>query len=147
MATIKKILCPLELWEENTTKIVDYAAMMAKCFGAELILVHVTPKFDSYTKASIVLASATTLEEEVLEESENKMKKLLGSAKLKDVKATSMIVSGDAAETILETATKKKADLIVMGTHGRSAVGRVLFGSIAEKIVRGSSIPVVTVRP
>ena len=147
MATVKKILCPLELWEEKTTKILDYAAMMAKTFGAELILVHVTPTFDEYTRASVVLASATTLEEEILEESEAKMKKLLNSSKLKDIKATNMLVKGSAAEAILEAAKKQKAEMIVMGTHARGAVGRVLFGSVAEKVVRTSPIPVVTVRP
>jgi nucleotide-binding universal stress UspA family protein len=48
---------------------------------------------------------------------------------------------------ILEFAAEAKADLIIMGTHGRTGIDRILFGSVAAKIVRGADIPVLTVRP
>ena len=54
---------------------------------------------------------------------------------------------GYAAEEILSRAREEKADLIVMGTHGRKGIDRILFGSVAEKVVKNADMPVLTVRP
>ena len=58
----------------------------------------------------------------------------------------SFIVPGIAYEEIIKTAQEQEADLIVMGTHGRAGLDHVLFGSTAEKVVRKSPIPVMTIR-
>jgi nucleotide-binding universal stress UspA family protein len=63
------------------------------------------------------------------------------------VKARSRVVEGSAALRILEVAREEGSDLVVVGTHGRTAMGRVLLGSIADRIVRAAPRPVVTVRP
>jgi nucleotide-binding universal stress UspA family protein len=60
--------------------------------------------------------------------------------------AQTLIRVGDARDVILQTAEELKADLIVMGTHGRRGISRALLGSVAEMIVRTSPIPVLTVR-
>ena len=57
------------------------------------------------------------------------------------------VVVGYAAEEILSLAENEDADLIVMGTHGRKGIDRILFGSVAEKVVKNSSRPVLTIRP
>lgn len=147
MKKIKKILCPVELWEEKTNRILDYAATLAKAFDAEIIILHVTPKFDEYARASILVTSVSTLMTEVMAESEAKMKKVLANSKLKDIKVSSQIVNGLAADEILAVAKKQKVDVIIMGTHGRKGMDHLLFGSVAEKVVRTSEIPVMTVRP
>jgi nucleotide-binding universal stress UspA family protein len=54
--------------------------------------------------------------------------------------------TGDPAETICEYAAEKDADLVVMGTHGRTGIKRLLIGSVAEKVVRGAGCPVLVVR-
>jgi nucleotide-binding universal stress UspA family protein len=54
---------------------------------------------------------------------------------------------GYAPEKILETAREVAADMIIMGTHGRRGVDRIPFGSVAEKIVKTATIPVLTIRP
>ena len=63
------------------------------------------------------------------------------------VKATGKVVNGYAAEEILNLTATVGADLIIMGTHGRKGIDRILFGSVAEKIVKSSPVPVMTVRP
>ena len=65
----------------------------------------------------------------------------------KGVEAEGRVVVGYAAEEILKTAVKENCDLIVMGTHGRKGIDRILFGSEAEKVVKRSSVPVLTIRP
>ena len=57
------------------------------------------------------------------------------------------VVVGYATEEILAAADKYNADIIVMGTHGRKGIDRILFGSVAEKVVTQSKIPVLTIRP
>jgi nucleotide-binding universal stress UspA family protein len=53
---------------------------------------------------------------------------------------------GPAAAAIVEAASAQKADLIVMGTHGRSGLGRLVLGSVAESVLRGTTIPILVVR-
>ena len=65
----------------------------------------------------------------------------------KGVEAEGRVVVGYAAEEILKTAVKENSDLIVMGTQGRKGIDRILFGSVAEKVVKRSSVPVLTIRP
>jgi nucleotide-binding universal stress UspA family protein len=64
----------------------------------------------------------------------------------KGIKTQGVLRFGAAWEQILDVAKQSKADVIVMGTHGRKGVARALLGSVAEKIVRMSPIPVLTVR-
>ena len=54
---------------------------------------------------------------------------------------------GPVAQTILEVAKEEKVDLIVMGTHGRAGVEKFLFGSVAQKVVQHSEVPVLTLKP
>ena len=61
--------------------------------------------------------------------------------------AKGQVLIGYEAEEILNRAREEKAELIVMGTHGRKGIDRILFGSVAEKIVKNADMPVLTVRP
>jgi nucleotide-binding universal stress UspA family protein len=54
---------------------------------------------------------------------------------------------GPAAPALVEAARVQKADLIVMSTHGRSGLGRLIFGSVAESVLRGTTVPILLVRP
>src|SRR3974390_2096520 len=58
-----------------------------------------------------------------------------------------MLLEGPAAECLLQCACDKKIDLIVVGTHGRGGIGKALLGSVAEKVFRHSSVPVLTIGP
>ena len=63
------------------------------------------------------------------------------------VDARGVVVVGYAAEEILAVAEKEQVDLIVMGTRGRKGIDLILFGSVAEKVVKNAACPVVTIRP
>ena len=69
------------------------------------------------------------------------------SENFEGVETKAEVVVGYAAEEILEIAAKEDADLIVMGTHGRKGIDRILFGSVAERVVKNSHVPVLTIRP
>jgi nucleotide-binding universal stress UspA family protein len=64
-----------------------------------------------------------------------------------DINASGRVVTGYAAEEILDVAEAEKVDMIIMGTHGRKGIDRILFGSVAEKVVKSASMPVLTIRP
>ena len=63
-----------------------------------------------------------------------------------DVDVTTAVVEGSPSREIIRYAESERCDLIVMGTHGRGGIDRLLLGSVAEKVVRGSTVPVLTVR-
>jgi nucleotide-binding universal stress UspA family protein len=68
------------------------------------------------------------------------------SLKSKGINVNIIVTSGNAAEEILKAADKVKANLIAMSTHGRSGLRRLAFGSITDKVLRGSRVPVLMVR-
>ena len=74
------------------------------------------------------------------------LQKSAEALKSKNIDVDVMVCSGSAAEEILKTANQVKADLIAMSTHGRSGLRRLAFGSITDKVLRGSRIPVLMVR-
>jgi nucleotide-binding universal stress UspA family protein len=69
----------------------------------------------------------------------------LAKAKARQANIESMLVTGETWRRILDVVKDRGVDLVVMGTHGRRGVSRVLLGSVAEKVVRLSPVPVVTV--
>jgi nucleotide-binding universal stress UspA family protein len=79
----------------------------------------------------------------MIEAAEKKMESFL--AQYKNVKAKVLI--GDVAEEIIRHAEESGMDLIVMGTHGYKGLEKVMFGSVAEKVVRSSPCPVLTINP
>ena len=70
----------------------------------------------------------------------------LARAKKSGVRAKGLIVEGSAADQIVRVARAKRADLVVMGTHGRSGLKKLLLGSVAGRVVGAASCPVLTVR-
>lgn len=144
---MKKILCPVELWNESTNEILEWAVSLSKMMGDELILLHVSPDFNEYAAAATIAASSSSLSQEVMNEAEVRMEKLARSPIFEGVKVSTLVLTGLAADLIVEVAEGQKVDMIVMGTHGRKGVDRFFFGSVAEKVVRTSSVPVLTIRP
>jgi len=121
----------------------DLAVEMSRKFEAQLTLVHCweAPTYSYggglYVPVDLVtpIEKAATL---ALEEALSELKKRVPSAK-------SVLRSGGAWEEILVAAREIRADLIVVGTHGRRGLNRALLGSVAEKIVRMAEVPVLTV--
>jgi nucleotide-binding universal stress UspA family protein len=74
------------------------------------------------------------------------LEKTGAAMKKRGVVIKTMVVTGNASDEILKTADEIKADLIGMSTHGRSGLRRLAFGSITDKVIRGSHVPVLLVR-
>lgn len=145
MAAINKILVAIDLSPQSAS-VADYAVCLAKSLGAEVLAVYVAPSLGHYVGFHVPTSSIENFVGEVVSGAETSMEDFV-KEKFVGVKATGKVISGYAAEEVINQAKEYNADLIIMGTHGRAGLDRILFGSVAEKVVKTSSIPVLTVRP
>jgi nucleotide-binding universal stress UspA family protein len=145
MKAIKKILCAVD-FSEQSKGVAESAVFLAKACGANIVAVYTAPSLNHYMSLHVSDATIENFEEEVANAAEKAMTDFVAEH-FAGVEAKGLVVRGNAAEEILKQAKKEQADLIVMGTHGRTGIDRVLFGSVAAKVVKYSTIPVLTVRP
>jgi nucleotide-binding universal stress UspA family protein len=145
MRQFKTILLATD-FSENSEYAFEYALSMAKKYDALLALIHVINEPVDLRGFYVPHISFDTLEEEI-EQGARKMMDRFCRTHLRDYqKYESFIVPGIPYDEIIKKANELSADLIIMGTHGRSGLDHVLFGSTAEKVVRKSVVPVLTVR-
>jgi nucleotide-binding universal stress UspA family protein len=145
MAQIKKILCAVD-FAEYSPQVADYARTLGEAFQAKIHIVYVAPTLAQYVGFQIAPSSIENFVEEIITGARQTMDTFLNENFAPD-QAQGHVLSGYAAEEILSFANTHSVDLIVMGTHGRKGIDRILFGSVAEKVVKSASMPVVTLRP
>lgn len=133
-------------FSDSSVNAFQMALSMARKFEAKLVLLHVINEPVDLRGFYVPHISFEKLEEEI-EEGAKKMMESFCRQNIVDFdNYESLIVPGLPYEQIIEHAGEKGADLIVLGTHGRTGLDHVLFGSTAEKVVRKSPYPVLTVR-
>lgn len=145
MQNIKKILCALDL-SQHSALVAEYAVTLAKAFDAEIVAVYAAPALTQYVGFHVPPSSIENFVGEIITGAEKTMEEFVAEHFV-GVKARGIVVNGYAAEEVLSHAEEIGADLIIMGTHGRKGIDRILFGSVAEKVVKSSPIPVMTIRP
>jgi universal stress protein A len=133
-----RILCPID-FDDNSLDALRMASRLAQESKARLYVLHVV-KLTNPTVISAPLIAEETgrLAREGLDR--------VSKEELADVEHETLLRSGHAASEILAAETDIKADLVVMGTHGRSGVAHLVLGSVAEHVVRESPCAVLTVR-
>lgn len=142
---IKNILFPTD-FSQGARAALDYALSLAHDYKARLILLYVIQDIsiaEWYIPSSI---SAADLIEDMQKGAWKEMDKWAAeaSSKVKDVEK--IVTRGVPFVEIIKTAKDRNVDIIVIGTHGRTGIDHMLFGSTAEKVVRKSHCPVLTVR-
>ncbi len=142
---ISKILCAVDLAEDSAL-IAKYANRMAAGMNAEVLVLYAAPTLKQYVGFHVQPATIGHFVEEITTAAQEKMDGFVG-AHFTDVKAEGRVIVGYASEEIIRTAVAENCNLIIMGTHGRTGLDRILFGSVAEKVVQKSSVPVLTLRP
>ncbi|MGH8070161.1 MAG: universal stress protein [Candidatus Entotheonellia bacterium] len=136
---IRHILSPTD-FSEHAKQAVTSAFELAQRFGAKLSLLHVI-EVPVYT-----IEVALPLEN--LEwDARRELALLLPEAEAAHMAVTRLVELGVPYQRILETATAEQVDLIVMATHGRTGLGHLIMGSVAERVVRLAPCPVLTIRP
>ena len=145
MAKLQKIVCALDL-SEHSRQVAEYATMLAKMSGASIVAVYAAPTLTQYTGFHVPPNTIDSFVGEIVSGAEKAMADFVAEH-FPDVQVKAEVVVGYAAAEIRSLAENEDADLIVMGTHGRKGIDRILFGSVAEKVVKNSSRPVLTIRP
>jgi nucleotide-binding universal stress UspA family protein len=139
---VERILVPID-FGDAASKALDIAVDLAKKYGATITLLHVYEvPLEPYTLTPLDFDFVTPIREAA----EKALASAFTALKPKGVEARAELLCGVPWSAILDTAQQQKADLIVMGTHGRKGVMHALLGSVAEKVVRLSPVPVLTVR-
>jgi len=145
MLPINKILCPTD-FSEPSRKGIDAAIEMARTFGAELILVTViTPLPPAGAPGVPSGFMAEEYFKEMQKHSLQAFEDIERGKALEGVKMRSVVANGNAADEILARAESEDVNLIVIATHGWTGWRRLIFGSVAEKVVRFARRPVLTI--
>lgn len=145
MVNIKKILCAVD-FSEHSPMVADYAKTLAQAMDAQVICLYVAPSLSQYVGFHVPPSSIENFVGEIVAGADSTMAGFL-SEHLGGTKVEGRVVTGYAAEEILTLADEQGCDLIIMGTHGRRGIDRILFGSVAEKVVKSARCPVLTIRP
>ena len=144
---ISRILVPLDFGPQADI-VVAYAAAVATPTHATVDLLHVVedPAGAHDWVADLYLREMTAIRERALADAERALGRHVTRLGLAGVEARCHVVLGRPTTVILDQARSHAADLIVMGTHGRSGLPHMLMGSVAEQVVRAAPCPVLTVR-
>lgn len=149
---MKKVLIALD-YNPTAQKVAEMGYYIAKAMNAQSVLLHVIPGatyysylnyspimgFEGFSNLDKIQTDAEELKK-VAKEYLDKSKKHLGDETIQIA-----VKNGDSGETILDTAKEVKADIIVMGTHSRRGLEKILMGSVAEYVLHHTSIPVLII--
>jgi universal stress protein A len=145
MPTITRIVVPID-FSEYSKQAFRYAIDFAQTFGAEMILVYVVEPVIYPADFSFGQVALPSLERELHDRSLEQLNLLIETEIPEGISARCVIRSGKPFVEIIQVAKEEQADLIIIATHGHSGIEHVLFGSTAEKVVRKSSCPVLSLR-
>jgi nucleotide-binding universal stress UspA family protein len=147
MITVKNILVATDFGEASDSAL-RYGRELAGRFSATLHVLHVVENFYVTTFGAETYAAIVPEMQREIEESARKRldEALIDSDRSGPATKPVVITSGSPAYAIVDYARENGIDLIVLGTHGRGALAHLLMGSVAERVVRVASCPVLTVR-
>jgi nucleotide-binding universal stress UspA family protein len=144
MFEIRRILCPID-FSETSKPAFEYAVALAAQLGAELELFHVY-QLPAYALPEGGLEILAGLEAEIENQLQQQLDAFAKYSTEPSVKITTVLGTGVPYVEIIRAAKQRKADLIVIGTHGRTGLAHLLIGSVAERVVRTSEVPVLSIR-
>jgi nucleotide-binding universal stress UspA family protein len=144
---IRRILYATD-YSKASARALDEAVNLAKQNNAELLVVHVIEPVGQYAIGEEFGGAELymKLEDAAKEDAQRSMQKLMRKLQQTNVKVTSLLLKGIAHDQIVKAAKNRRADMIVIGTHGRTGLSKLFMGSVAGKVVSLARCPVVTVR-
>jgi nucleotide-binding universal stress UspA family protein len=150
MVKFDHILVPTD-FSKFSKYALDYAITIANTFGAKITLIHITNEKELVALQQVSTYFEPGKLEELMKQRESEDQKQLDGFIPPELKKGITVETihpvGIPFVEIIKTAREKAVDLIVIATHGRSGLSHMLFGSVAEKVVRKSTCPVLSIRP
>ncbi len=142
MITINSILCPID-FSDASTNAFRYACEFAKAMGSKIIFLNVV---EPRPMVADMTLNYIPLEEDLAKAATEDLRPLVQEAESKGIAVQADVMIGTPAELILSQAAEFNASIIIMGSHGKTGLSRLLMGSVAEAIVRKARIPVLIVK-
>lgn len=148
---IKTVVTPID-FSDNSGLVVESAAYMAGTFKAGLHVIYTVQNFEDYSGFFVPQMNVPNIEHELFVGAEQQMEKFCNDhnsffEKTGVSQVVHKVLVGDVAEKIVEYASEAGGDMIVMGTHGYKGLERIMFGSVADKVVKSAGCPVMTINP
>jgi len=146
MDGFKNILYPVDL-AETSLKIIPFVRTMADKFQAKIHLLNVVQDLENLSGFYVPHPSLEIFAKELNTAAQEKLRQFHDEhmADMPDVEYATIL--GDPAEQIVKYVKDQGIDLIIMGTHGKKGLDKLIFGSVAEKVVKMSPVPVLTINP
>jgi nucleotide-binding universal stress UspA family protein len=142
----RHILAPTD-FSEYSKKAVGSALELARKFGAKLTILHVVELPPYPVEGYVPPAVNATFLDDLERQATQDLAQLVPEAESSNVEVVRLVAVGSPYRKIIETAEAEQVDLIVMATAGRSGFSHLVMGSIAERVVRTATCPVLTIRP
>ena len=145
MLKFERILCPLD-FSEYSARAYDYGYSLARHYEARLYLEHVIPAlpllYPEYASPDVV----NEIQHDLAANAQRQLEKMASCHPPLAVPVELIVQEGNPADSILTSAEAEAADLIVMGTHGRQGIDRLMMGSVTTKVLHRARCPVLVVR-
>ena len=146
MKRFRRILHPSD-FSRASRRAFDQAAALARANGAQLTLIHVLEPVIPWAEDAYVSRRAyDQLVTSTRAAAAKRLDVLVRRAKARGVRTTGRLVDGDPRDAIPRAAKRTRADLVVVGTHGRTGLRQIMLGSVAARVVTTTPCPVLTVR-
>ena len=146
MKKFKKILFPID-FSEVSSEIVPYVISLADKLKAEVHIIFVVRRLENCRSIFVSHAAVENFEMEIVLGAETKMDEFVEAFFNSIIRPKTKILIGDIIEEIIKYIKTKGIDLVIIGTHGRKGMDRILLGSIADRVIKSAPVPVLSVNP
>jgi len=141
-----RILFPIDL-TESSEKLVPHVLTIVEKFNSQLHVLYVVRVFQYFTNIYVPNPSIDLFETELIEGAHKKMEEFMRTHFSQFSEAHSEVILGDPSDAIINYNREHDIDMVIMGTHGRKGIDRVIFGSVAERVIKFARIPVLVIHP
>ena len=146
MEKLQKILFPID-FSDSYSAIMPWVFTMAEKFDSEIHLLFVARSLAYYTNVYVPYAAIEDLEQQVIKGSETTMEQFVTKHFSEYGNCKAKVVVGDPSEEILNYAKNEDIGMIIIGTHGKKGLEKILFGSVARRVIKMSPVPVLSINP
>ena len=141
---MNKILVAID-FSEKTPLIISQAQAIAASTDSQIFLVHITPPDPDFVGYETGPQTERDFLAHQFREEHRQIQQLAEALRQQQLKAVGLLLNGSTVETIIKEAEKLRVDLIVVGSHGRGGLVKILVGSVSEGILRHAKVPVLVV--
>jgi nucleotide-binding universal stress UspA family protein len=146
MKTFKNILFPVDL-SPSSEKLVPFVQTMATRFEASLHLVFAARVFEYFQSIYVPHPSINLFEEEIVKGATKRLEEFTAEHFSAYPDTQAVVILGEAAEVIRTYIAENGIDMLIMGTHGRKGLDKVIFGSVAERVIKTCPVPMFIINP